>query len=92
MCKWCSGHGKHYDCHWHLKIVHDPHGVLDFLLYWIVHKYVADPQHGPLSVYNLLKGPLMCKIGFLFLMVQPRMVFIHGQDSRSVCKEALMMG
>jgi hypothetical protein len=47
-----------------------------FLLYWSVHKYIANPQHGPLSPYNLLKGPLICKIGFLFLMVQPRMVYI----------------
>ena len=39
---------KHYDCQWQLKIVKHPHMVPNFLLYWIVCKYVAKDQQGPL--------------------------------------------
>jgi hypothetical protein len=47
-----------------LRILACHDGVLDFLLFWIVHYIYSDPHHGSLSLYTKLEGSSIARLEF----------------------------
>lgn len=66
-------------------------------MFWIVIKYVAVPQPGPLSLYNELEGPSTRKMDFYFPRNGAWMSFngslnFHGHSFWSMCQATLNKG